>query len=164
MALSAEDRYRTLLEFAGKERERWRNSKVIMRKEDLKFERSRQGMTAQVVNPALGFNVHAISSFIRESPPGKKGGKHRHRMEAIIHILSGRGYSIIDDRKTEWNEGDTLCIPMWSTHQHRPREACPALRCHKHSIDDEPRCPRLGTARGRRSLNADSVRREESYF
>jgi len=118
MALSAEDRYRTLLEFAGKERERWRNSKVIMRKEDLKFERSRQGMTAQVVNPALGFNVHAISSFIREIPPGKKGGKHRHRMEAIIHILGGRGYSIIDDRKTEWNEGDTLCIPMWSTHQY----------------------------------------------
>ncbi|MBI2185228.1 MAG: cupin domain-containing protein [Thaumarchaeota archaeon] len=152
MAVPSEERYRILLEFSAKEREKWSNSKLITRKEELRFEKTRQGTTAQVVNPLMGFNVKTIGAFIREISPGKKGGKHRHRMEAIIHVLSGQGYSIIDDRKIEWKEGDTLCIPPWSWHQHFNTDTRPAKLFAATSI---PLMMNLGLLDWEQAENAD---------
>jgi gentisate 1,2-dioxygenase len=53
-----------------------------------------------------------------EIPAGKKSGAHRHSYEETQYVLSGSGYIIIEDQRIEWKEGDTLCIPVFSWHQH----------------------------------------------
>jgi len=33
-------------------------------------------------------------------------------------VLSGSGYSIIEDRRVDWSAGDAFYIPIWAWHQH----------------------------------------------
>ena len=96
----------------------WQNSRLVMKSEELKFESDVQGTWAQVVDPSLGFANKQISSFIRELPGGWKSGKHKHNMEAIIMIIQGTGYTVVDGTKYEWKRGDVITIPPMSVHQH----------------------------------------------
>jgi quercetin dioxygenase-like cupin family protein len=64
-----------------------------------------------------------IDVHISELPPGGKNNMHRHMNEAIIYILSGRGFSIIEEEgkepvKIEWEEGDLFSPPLMAWHQH----------------------------------------------
>lgn len=64
-----------------------------------------------------------IDAHISELPPGGCSKKHRHINEAIIYILSGKGYTIIHkegepEKKYEWEEGDLLSVPLFAWHQH----------------------------------------------
>ena len=42
----------------------------------------------------------------------------RETLSAIYHVVSGQGYTIINDVKFEWKQGDTFCLPSWSRYQH----------------------------------------------
>lgn len=64
-----------------------------------------------------------IEAHISEIPPGGHNKKHRHMNEAIIYIVSGRGYSTIQEEgeeeiKVEWKEGDMFAPPLNAWHQH----------------------------------------------
>ncbi len=65
----------------------------------------------------------AIDAHVSELPPGGHNNMHRHVNEAIIYILSGRGYSIIEEEgkepvRIEWEEGDLFSPPLRAWHQH----------------------------------------------
>lgn len=64
-----------------------------------------------------------IDAHISELPPGGHNHMHRHVNEAIIYILSGRGYSIIEEEgkepiRIEWEAGDLFSPPLNAWHQH----------------------------------------------
>lgn len=64
-----------------------------------------------------------IDAHISELPPGGNNNMHRHMNEAIIYILFGRGYSIIEEEgkgpvRIEWEEGDLFSPPLMAWHQH----------------------------------------------
>lgn len=64
-----------------------------------------------------------IDAHISELPPGGNNNMHRHVNEAIIYILSGRGYSLIEEEGKEpvrikWQEGDLFSPPLMAWHQH----------------------------------------------
>jgi len=64
-----------------------------------------------------------IDAHISELPPGGHNNMHRHINEAIIYILTGHGYSIIEEEgkepvKIEWEAGDLLSPPLNAWHQH----------------------------------------------
>ncbi len=64
-----------------------------------------------------------IDAHVSELAPGGHNNMHRHRNEAIIYILSGRGYTILqnDDGppiRVDWQEGDILSPPLNWWHQH----------------------------------------------
>jgi quercetin dioxygenase-like cupin family protein len=118
-ALSSTDRlYLDMLGFAAGEENERRAGKVLVRGDDLAFEPSRMGDVALVVDPATGFHMRTIGTLVAEIPPGKRSGAHRHMYEETEYIISGQGYSIIEDQRYEWKKGDTLCIPVFAWHQH----------------------------------------------
>lgn len=43
---------------------------------------------------------------------------HRHFTEALIYILKGRGYSLVHDRRVEWEPGTVLRVPTFCWHTH----------------------------------------------
>lgn len=50
--------------------------------------------------------------------PGEHGGKHGH-MEAILYVLQGEGYSMIDGEKVPWKQGTCMHVQGPQTiHQH----------------------------------------------
>ncbi len=106
------------LRFAEREEENRRAGKVIVRGDGLVFQRTRMGHIAPVIDPAMGFHMRTIGTLLAEILPGKRSGAHRHIYEETEYILAGRGYSIVEDQRIEWKTGDTLCIPVFSWHQH----------------------------------------------
>lgn len=61
---------------------------------------------------------HAISMTIGGLHPGGRSNRHRHTYETILFVLEGRGYSMIEDRRVEWEAGDAVYIPVWAWHHH----------------------------------------------
>jgi quercetin dioxygenase-like cupin family protein len=110
--------YEEQLGFASAEEMRRRQARVLVKGGDLRPEKTRMGWLAYVVDPRIGFHVKSVATLVAEIPPGERSGAHRHLYEEIEYVLSGEGYSVIEDQKYEWKTGDALSIPMFGWHQH----------------------------------------------
>jgi gentisate 1,2-dioxygenase len=54
-------------------------------------------------------------STIFEESPHSKSHSHTHT-EAMLYVLEGRGYSLIDGTRYDWSRGDAIHIPPRMTH------------------------------------------------
>ena len=61
---------------------------------------------------------NSISMTIGGLLPGDRSNRHRHTYETIAYILEGKGYSMIENQKVEWQAGDAIYIPNWAWHHH----------------------------------------------
>lgn len=103
-------------EWAEEERS---GSRKITRWRDVTLRLSPKGTrTALLVDRSLGFDTSGISLALFEIPPGKAQSRHRHPGEAILYIVSGRGYSIIEDQRYDWVAGDAVLVHQYAWHQH----------------------------------------------
>ena len=74
---------------------------------------------AEVVLPPTTTAPSAeTADAVLELSPGKSSGAHQHMYEEVNYVLSGSGYSIIEDKRYDWGKGDVLCLPVFSWHQH----------------------------------------------
>jgi gentisate 1,2-dioxygenase len=68
-------------------------------------------------------------------PPGFKGMAHRHTNTAIQYCVKGRGYSVIDGSRYDWETGDVLVFPPDCMHEHANLdEKEPAIFFHVHDL------------------------------
>jgi gentisate 1,2-dioxygenase len=93
-------------------------SKLIVRGDEvaLKENPRRGNRSLMIISPGKGFHIQTMDCRMSELPPGVSTNIHRHRSQAIIHILVGSGYSVVNDQKITWKAGDTLFIPSWFYH------------------------------------------------
>jgi gentisate 1,2-dioxygenase len=110
--------YEQQVAFAAAEEQRRRRGRVLVKGSEVRFGHTRMGSVASIVDPRIGFNTKVMSTLLAEIPPGRHSGAHRHVYEEVNFILAGSGYSIIEDRRYDWQAGDALCIPVFSWHQH----------------------------------------------
>ena len=59
-----------------------------------------------------------ISMTIGGLHPSGRSGRHRHTYETLLYVLEGTGYSMIEDRRVDWAQGDVVYIPVWAWHHH----------------------------------------------
>lgn len=48
-------------------------------------------------------------------------GKHRHQGGLVIYVLDGKGYSVVDGERCDWEKGDLVLLPLREKgveHQH----------------------------------------------
>ena len=77
-------------------------------------------------NKGLWFELsenRVLSSHLAELAPGGNSVRHRHTTEAVIYIVLGEGYSIVNyegqpEERVEWREGMLFSPPVWAWHQH----------------------------------------------
>jgi quercetin dioxygenase-like cupin family protein len=63
-----------------------------------------------------GFRAKAVAmSTIFEESPHSASHSHTHT-EAMLYVLEGRGYSLIDGARHDWSAGDAVHIPPRMTH------------------------------------------------
>src|SRR5438445_110728 len=74
--------------------------------------------SALLVDRTLGYRTTGISLAMFEIRPGGAQSKHRHPGEALLYIVDGEGYSVIDDVKHEWRTGDAAIVHQYVWHQH----------------------------------------------
>ncbi len=61
---------------------------------------------------------HTASMNVGVVVAGGTSGNHRHYYESLIYIIKGKGYSVVEGNKVEWEAGDIIYAPPWSWHQH----------------------------------------------
>ncbi len=110
--------YAEQVAFAMKEEKLRRESKVLVKKNDIKLERTAMGSMAYVVDPRIGFHSKALAVVVAEIPVGKRSGAHRHLYDEIDLVEKGQGRIVVDDKEYEFNTGDVLSIPVFAWHQY----------------------------------------------
>ena len=69
-------------------------------------------------NQVPSFFAVVVADCLPSATPGTHGGKHAH-MEAILYILQGEGYSIVDGETVPWKKGTCFHVQGPQTeHQH----------------------------------------------
>ena len=129
------DYYQQMLEQSKKFRAEYHQKKNIIHVEEMPWEDSPQGRIKHLVNEAMDTMECCMDMYLQELAPGSSSGQHRHMAEEVFFVLEGQGYDLhwdpsfsVDDKfvwswekeakKYEWEEGDFVYIPPYTTHQH----------------------------------------------
>lgn len=77
------------------------------------------GILLRFVNPLTGgYTLPTFSCEMQMLRAGEKTRAHRHTSSAIYHVFRGKGFTMIDDTRHDWEEGDTFTVPFWRWHRH----------------------------------------------
>jgi len=99
------------------QRDQWRG---LLRKaislvegKKLKWEVNRQGKMRWYLHPnILTTSLRSLLVFMQEIPPGSRSGKQRHQGGIVHYVLKGRGYTVINGQRHDWEAGDTISLPV----------------------------------------------------
>lgn len=72
---------------------------------------------ALLVSRDTGFRTWGTTTMLAEIPPHSHSGAHKHGEEAIF-IVTGTGYSIVDNVRYDWKEHSVVLVPFGAIHQH----------------------------------------------
>ncbi len=91
--------------------ERQMRGNIVVKFEDSAQELSRQGLLRTYLDPTIETtplrNWVVFTHEVRT-----KSGKHRHQGGLVIYVIAGRGYSIVDGERVDWEKGDLVLLPM----------------------------------------------------
>ncbi len=77
------------------------------------------GVMMNYVNPATGGPVmQTIGASMQMLRAGETTLAHRHTGSVLYQCAKGRGHSVIDGRRFDWEERDIFCVPSWAWHEH----------------------------------------------
>ena len=94
---------------------------------DTQFSAERKHPVSVVDLPSI-----TLSMTLGGIVPGGRTGKHRHSYETVIYVLEGKGFTMVEDQRVEWEAGDALYVPVWAWHHHvnlSASESCRYLAC-----------------------------------
>jgi quercetin dioxygenase-like cupin family protein len=101
--------------------ERNKTGQIVVRKAERPLFQSRQGKLRYYLEPLTIKNtpLHMWRVFTHEIH--SKSGKHRHQGGLVIYVLEGKGYSIVEGERIDWEKGDLVLLPLNPSeveHQH----------------------------------------------
>ena len=99
----------------------------------------------QYLNPHTGGAVlPTIGCYVQMIRPGIHTQAHRQVNSAVYHVFEGRGYSVINGTRFDWERGDFFVVPPWAWHEHVNESKQEAILF---SIQDTPVMEALGLYR-----------------
>jgi mannose-6-phosphate isomerase-like protein (cupin superfamily) len=96
-----------------------REARVILKATEAVIERSehRGDWKVGLIDTYLGFDNRILGLYVHQLPPDSFTETHKHG-EAIVYVLSGSGYSIVEGQRYEWRAGDCIFVQPGMWHQH----------------------------------------------
>jgi 1-hydroxy-2-naphthoate dioxygenase len=77
------------------------------------------GILLRYVNPLTGGpTLPTLSCELQMLRPAEQTKAHRHTSTAVYHAFKGKGFTMIDDVRFEWEAGDSFTVPLWRWHRH----------------------------------------------
>ena len=94
-------------------------SRVFMKAREVVIERSehRGDWKVGLIDRYYGFDNSVLGMYVHQMPPDSHTETHKHG-EAIVYVLSGRGYSLVEGERHEWRQGDCIFVQPGQWHQH----------------------------------------------
>ena len=94
------------------------------------------GVILDYINPITGGpTLPSLGCQIQLLRPGEETKVHRHTSSAVYHVFRGSGYSMVNDERIEWTQGDTFALPPWAWHRFGNSTSKEAILF---SINDKP--------------------------
>ena len=111
------DRSDNLLEWLYRLRDRQRKRQGkgawLIKGRDLPWEDNRQGKMKWFLHPALESTaIRSMLVFEQEIAPGGRSGAQRTPGGAVLYILEGKGYTLLDGVRHDWQAEDLVNIPI----------------------------------------------------
>jgi gentisate 1,2-dioxygenase len=77
------------------------------------------GYIMQYSNPLTGgYVMQTMSASMQLLPANFKGKAHKHTGSIVYQCAKGKGFSIINGQRIDWQERDIFCVPSWAWHEH----------------------------------------------
>jgi gentisate 1,2-dioxygenase len=109
--------YDDWLRYWDQEQEERKEARIYINETDLEWVRTSQDWrVALLCARETGFITSGVT-MLAEIPPGWHTGEHSHGEEAM-YIVQGRGCSVVDGMRYDWETGSCLFMPYGSVHQH----------------------------------------------
>ena len=106
------------------------NGKIVVTHEDREWFLTRQGKLLDYIQPDF-YDDHVLQAYkVFTHDIRAHSGKHVHQGGLVIFVLEGKGHTIIDGQRYDWEAGDLILIPVKEggvEHQHfneDPEQGC----------------------------------------
>lgn len=78
-----------------------------------------EGFAVEYINPSTGRDADGrIGAWMQKLPPRFRGRAHRHVHTCVYYVHRGRGYTVMNGVRFDWEEGDFFALPAWTWHEH----------------------------------------------
>lgn len=110
--------------------ERARTGQIVIKPADREWQMTRQGRIMYFMMTGLYNKVPLQDWRVFIHDIKTHSGKHRHQGGLVIYVIEGKGYSIVDGERKDWEKGDLLLLPIKKggvEHQHfnsEPGKGC----------------------------------------
>lgn len=94
---------------------------VIIKGRELQWEQSRQALLKFYLYPAVWDKVGVPGWFVFINHIKKQSGKHVHQGGLGLFVLEGKGYTVVNGVKYDWEKDDLILLPVMPggcEHQH----------------------------------------------
>ena len=101
--------------------DRQRQGRVLLRLEDCPQIQTRQGLLRFYLSPFVIHDTPLQHWSVFTHEVRGKSGKHRHQGGIIIYVIEGKGHSVVDGQRVDWEKGDLVLLPLQPDgveHQH----------------------------------------------
>jgi len=113
--------YEVAITYDKERTERQTIGRVVLRLEDCPQEQTRQGLLRPYLDPFLIPDTPLQHWAVFTHEIHTKSGKHRHQGGLVIYVIDGKGYSVINGERVDWEKGDLVLLPLEKggvEHQH----------------------------------------------
>ena len=113
--------YEVAVTYDKERTERQSIGRVVLRLEDCPQEQTRQGLLRPYLDPFLIPDTPLQHWAVFTHEIHTKSGKHRHQGGLVIYVIDGKGYSVINGERVDWEKGDLVLLPLEKggvEHQH----------------------------------------------
>lgn len=112
--------YETMMKDVKERNERLAKGKRLLKGKLQPFQQGRQGLIRTYCHDSMkDLAADKWAIFVHEIKT--HSGKHRHQGGLTIFVLSGKGYTVVDGVRHDWDPGDLICLPIKKggvEHQH----------------------------------------------
>jgi quercetin dioxygenase-like cupin family protein len=129
--------YASLLNDAQTKPARDAERRKIIKSREQPWENSPHGLLKHLVNDEMNTRAETVDAYMQIIPPASRSGRHRQLAEQAVYIVEGYGYDIhvdcdlaiadgekyqwvpqLEEKRFEWQAGDTVYIPPNTISQH----------------------------------------------
>lgn len=107
-----ENPYERVMRQRAELKERNLNGPIVIRSTDREVFQSRQGKLRFYLDPVTFKETPLQQWRVFTHEIKTRSGKHTHQGGLIIYVVEGKGYSIVDGERWDWEKGDLVLLPL----------------------------------------------------
>src|SRR5262249_8798109 len=111
--LARRNLWNELLALRDEQREQHKSAIQVVKESELPLENNRQGLMRWYLHPAITDTALSTLFFFQQViPPGSRSGRLQFQGGQVIYITEGRGHTLLDGVRYDWQAGDIMNLPV----------------------------------------------------